>query len=152
MAKQFNINNKQYVLAEDCYEMGLLYAGQKDYYNTLLWMDESLKRFNLRNKKEYSKIKIDAMEHFAFALYKQGNVERALQLTFDLLDFEPKNQRFKNNVQFYEKILSQTGYKYDANGIPPPLKNVRAIKNDTFSYSYDIFKKLCQGKYSPVSL
>lgn len=49
----------------------------EDYYHTLLWMQEALERA----EEDESISESEILEYLAFALYKQGNVKRALLST-----------------------------------------------------------------------
>ena len=52
-------------------------SSAEDYYHTLLWMEEALKRA----EEDESIAESEILEYLAFALYKQGNLKRALLST-----------------------------------------------------------------------
>lgn len=51
----------------------------KDYYHALLWMQEAYDKVQKESEPSFEDLQ-DIMEKLSFALFKQGNVKRALLL------------------------------------------------------------------------
>lgn len=68
--------------ASDCFEIGRHAYTTEDYYHTILWMEEAKNR--LMKERPPSVALEEVLEYLAFALYKQGNLKRALQVTEQL--------------------------------------------------------------------
>jgi len=59
-----------YFLAHDCFELGRIAYNDRDYYHTLMWMQEALNR--LPHETPPTAVEADILEYLAFALYQQG--------------------------------------------------------------------------------
>lgn len=135
--------------AFDCFEIGRMAYNAEDYYHTLMWMEESLKR----SKKETppTSTEADILEYLAFALYKQGNVKKALQVTDRLYQIHPSHPRAKGNIKWYEDQLASDGIrKSDFRRNIPPVDNPRPIDNLENS-ERNIYEALCRNEV-PVSV
>lgn len=76
--------------AQDCFEIGKAAYNARDYYHTLLWMQEAIDRLPLdRSGPKES----DVLEYLAFALYHQGNPKRALSMTKRIVEIDPYHPR-----------------------------------------------------------
>lgn len=64
-----------------------------DYYHTVLWMQEAERR-RASEKPPLTDLE-DIIEYHAFALFKQDNIKRALELTKQLLKLDPNHPRAK---------------------------------------------------------
>lgn len=71
-------------IALDCFEIGRFAYNGEDYYHTLLWMEEALRRSKTENPTTINEDEI--LEYLGFALFKQGNLKKALQITDRLLE------------------------------------------------------------------
>ncbi|CAG0885330.1 unnamed protein product [Cyprideis torosa] len=85
--------------AADCYELGRQSYYKKDYRYTVLWMEEALKR--LMKEPIPSVAKSDILEYLAFSVYQRGDVQKALDLTYELLRLVPDHTRALGNVEYY---------------------------------------------------
>ncbi|KAI1715402.1 2OG-Fe(II) oxygenase superfamily domain-containing protein [Ditylenchus destructor] len=126
--------------AQDCFEIGKAAYNARDYYHTLLWMQEAIDRLPLdRSGPKES----DVLEYLAFALYHQGNPKRALSMTKRIVEIDPYHPRAEGNVQWYEERLEA---KDKTNlDLLPPMKNERSKKNDILER--DEFERLCRGEF-----
>ena len=103
------LNGVQYstqLSAGDCFELGRQSYHNKDYYHTVLWMQEAMERYHEEINKTITKS--DILEYLAFSTYMQGNVRRALQMTNELLEIIPHHERAQGNKVYYEETLQQT--------------------------------------------
>ncbi|KAL3113642.1 hypothetical protein niasHT_010671 [Heterodera trifolii] len=92
VAKELNAN--------DCFESGQAAYNQKDYYYTLEWMQEALRR------DPSATLEADILEFLAYALYQQGNQKRALAMTKWLVRLAPGHPRAAGNVKWYEDHMT----------------------------------------------
>lgn len=135
-------------LAIDCFEIGRFSYNSEDYYHTLLWMQEAMDRSKRENPPSVSEV--DILEYLAFALYKQGNVKRALLATDRLYELNPKHSRAKGNIKWYEDELISDGVKKsEFRKFIPPLSNPRPA--DTLeNHERNIFEALCRNEIPVV--
>lgn len=69
------LNGVQYsteMTSHDCFEMGRQSYLNKDYYHTLLWMNEAMDRLTDDGNQTTPTSKADILEYLAFSIYKQG--------------------------------------------------------------------------------
>uniref|UniRef100_A0A0K0FJG2 procollagen-proline 4-dioxygenase n=1 Tax=Strongyloides venezuelensis TaxID=75913 RepID=A0A0K0FJG2_STRVS len=132
-------NIKKKFSAHDCFEIGKAAYNDQDYYHVINWMQEALIR--LENETPRTVEFTEILEYLAFALYKQGNVKRALAMTKKLAAIEPSHPRAVGNVKWYEDMLTNDDKK-NVNELPP-------IKNHRISYKkvpeQDRYEALCRG-------
>lgn len=69
---------------EDCYELAKIAYSEVDYYHTELWMAQALKQ--LEAGEESTLDKVTVLDYLAYAIYQQGELERALEYTKKLLE------------------------------------------------------------------
>jgi hypothetical protein len=67
-----------------------------------MWLEESRDRLD-KSSKKVSEAEI--LEYLASALYQQGNLKRALQITDRLSMIAPDHPQAKSNIQWYEEQL-----------------------------------------------
>lgn len=130
----FNFSSE--MTSHDCFEMGRQSYINKDYYHTMLWMNEAIRRLtNNDTSQTIDTSKADILEYLAFAIFKQGkhyshlfifyiykaeqqikiiafeyfigNVKSALEITDELLEIEPNHARAKGNKYYYEIELER---------------------------------------------
>lgn len=60
----------------DCFEIGRQAYENKDYYHTILWMQETLSRLNRESKsiKQSLLTRKIVLSYLAFSTYKMGNL------------------------------------------------------------------------------
>lgn len=58
--------------ASDCFELGRQSYMNHDYYHTVLWMEESLRKLERESNRTISKS--DILEYLAFSTFKQGRL------------------------------------------------------------------------------
>ncbi|CAB3409489.1 unnamed protein product [Caenorhabditis bovis] len=126
----------------DIFEVGRAAYNQKDYYHTLMWMQEALNKIENENPPTVEESEI--LEYLAYALYQQGNVRRALALTKRLAKIAPNHPRAKGNVKWYEDMLQGK----DMQGELPPIVNKR-VEFDGI-VERDAYEALCRGEIPPM--
>lgn len=104
------LNGVQYsteMSSEDCFEIGRQTYSNEDYRHTIPWMNEALSRLNNDSRVPRS----DMLEYLAFSTFKQGDVERALDMTNELLELVPNHSRARGNKFYYERELARKSSK-----------------------------------------
>uniref|UniRef100_A0AC34GPH6 Procollagen-proline 4-dioxygenase n=1 Tax=Panagrolaimus sp. ES5 TaxID=591445 RepID=A0AC34GPH6_9BILA len=135
--------------AHDCFEIGRMAYNAEDYYHTLLWMGEALER--IKKEDPATAAESDILEYYAFALYKQDNVKRALLATDRLNEIHPTHSRAKGNIKWYEDQLAAEGVKKsEFRKKVPPLINIRPVDNFE-STERSVYEALCRNEI-PVSI
>ncbi|KAL3088204.1 hypothetical protein niasHT_021864 [Heterodera trifolii] len=129
VAKELNAN--------DCFEIGRAAYNQKDYYYTLEWMQEALRR------DPSAALEADILEFLAYALYQQGNQKRALAMTKWLVRLAPGHPRAAGNVKWYEDHM--TADELASLDELPEIQNERKRFNDI--PERDAFERLCRGEF-----
>ncbi|XP_065202601.1 prolyl 4-hydroxylase subunit alpha-2-like isoform X3 [Planococcus citri] len=90
----------------DCFELGRQSYNNQDFFHTVLWMREALRRYEVE-KNETTVHEWEILEYLAYSLYMQGNVEAAHQLTEELLVLYPNHPRARNNLDYYTSVLEK---------------------------------------------
>ncbi|KAB5561967.1 hypothetical protein PHYPO_G00012550 [Pangasianodon hypophthalmus] len=96
---------KSRMTVEDCFELGKVAYSEADYYHTELWMAQALKQ--LDDGEDSSVDKVTVMDYLSYAIYQQGELERALELTKRMLKLDPTHQRAKGNLKYFEVQLEK---------------------------------------------
>ncbi|TSS85076.1 Prolyl 4-hydroxylase subunit alpha-1 [Bagarius yarrelli] len=90
---------------EDCFELGKVAYAEADYYHTELWMAQALKQ--LDDGEDSSVDKVTVMDYLSYAIYQQGEMDRALELTKKMLKLDPTHQRANGNLRYFEVQLEK---------------------------------------------
>lgn len=88
---------------EDCFELGKVVYSESDYYHTELWMTQALKQ--LDDGEDSPVDKVTVLDYLSYAIYQQGDLERALELTKRMLKLG-KNTKC-NFLNLYKTRLSK---------------------------------------------
>lgn len=84
MFSLLGVRHKAFLTAEDCFELGKVAYTEADYYHTELWMEQALKQLE---DGEVSTIdKVSVLDYLSYAVYQQGDLDKALALTKKLLE------------------------------------------------------------------
>lgn len=75
---------------EDCYELAKIAYSDADYYHTELWMAQALKQLDEGEMSTLDKVTV--LDYLSYAIYQQGELERALEYTKKLIELgEPRH-------------------------------------------------------------
>lgn len=80
--------------AEDCFELGKIAYSDADYYHTELWMSQALKQ--LDEGEESTLDKVTVIDYLSYAIYQQGEMERAMEYTKRLIEMGESLHILKN--------------------------------------------------------
>ncbi|TRY95482.1 hypothetical protein DNTS_003974 [Danionella cerebrum] len=108
--------HKSRMTVEDCYELGKIAYTDADYYHTELWMAQALAQLDEGEQSPIDMITV--IDYLSYAIYQQGELERALELTRRMLKLDPNHQRANGNLKYFEFQLEkqrkgETGIKED---------------------------------------
>jgi prolyl 4-hydroxylase len=159
------LNGVQYSTAmtsSDCFELGRQSYLNSDYYHTLLWMQEALKRLTAELNNRSSEVvttttRADILEYLAFSTFKEGDVRKALVMTNELLELNPDHERALGNKAYYERELQRLGSKAQLRGDDgsdevPKDESIKIQHDTRFNpHSYDMsekkmYEKACRGE------
>ncbi|XP_039526544.1 prolyl 4-hydroxylase subunit alpha-1b isoform X4 [Pimephales promelas] len=97
--------HKSRMTVADCYELGKIAYSEGDYYHTELWMAQALTQ--LDEGEESTIDKVTVLDYLSYAIYKQGELERALELTKRMLKLDPDHHRANGNLKYFEFQLEK---------------------------------------------
>ncbi|XP_059496384.1 prolyl 4-hydroxylase subunit alpha-1-like isoform X1 [Stegostoma tigrinum] len=98
------VKHKTSLTAEDCYELGKVAYTDTDYYHTELWMEQALKQLDAGEVSNINKITV--LDYLSYAVYQQGDLDKALELTKRLLTLDPEHQRANGNLRYFEYMMA----------------------------------------------
>lgn len=78
------VKHKSQMTVEDCYELAKIAYSEADYYHTELWMAQALKQLDQGEASTLDKVTV--LDYLSYAIYQQGELPRALELTKKLLE------------------------------------------------------------------
>ncbi|KAI4890596.1 hypothetical protein NFI96_032420, partial [Prochilodus magdalenae] len=96
---------KSTLTVDDCFELGKIAYSDTDYYHTELWMAQALRQ--LDQGEESSIDAVTLLDYLSYAIYQQGELERALDHTKRLLILDPDHQRANGNLKYFEYQLAK---------------------------------------------
>ncbi|XP_028844895.1 prolyl 4-hydroxylase subunit alpha-1b isoform X4 [Denticeps clupeoides] len=99
------VRYKSSMTVEDCYELGKIAYSDVDYYHTELWMAQALRQLDQGEESAIDKVTV--IDYLSYAIYQQGELERALELTKRLLKLDPTHQRANGNLKYFEFQLEK---------------------------------------------
>lgn len=85
---------KSHMTVEDCFELGKVAYSEVDYYHTELWMTQALKQ--LDDGEDSPVDKVTVLDYLSYAIYQQGELDRALELTKRMLKLGKNKQTHKH--------------------------------------------------------
>ncbi|ESO12774.1 hypothetical protein HELRODRAFT_184843 [Helobdella robusta] len=127
--------------ADDCFQLGLVAYNREDFYHAVLWMDESLKRDQNETFKTTDRSK--TLDYLSYAMYRQGNVHHAYNLTKEWLTMDPNNERAKSNLNHYIRMIGEISPNAE-------MKNIRSLPEHKYTADYNNYEKLCRGEKTHV--
>ncbi|XP_056386425.1 prolyl 4-hydroxylase subunit alpha-1 isoform X5 [Hyla sarda] len=130
--------------AEDCFELGKIAYTEADYYHTELWMEQALQQLDAGEESSIDKVLV--LDYLSYAVYQQGDLEKALKLTKRLLELDPEHQRGNGNLKYFEYIMTKEENKSsssDSKDAEPKTKKGRPIDHLPERQKYEM---LCRGE------
>lgn len=136
--------------ANDCFEIGRQAYQNEDFYHTALWMNASLDKEDEEKNKTVPRSLV--LDYLSYAAMMQGDIERALVLTNELLTLLPHHTRAQNNRRYYEKLLEEQQRKRrgDDGGAQetdePNEYTVRPLDEYRKGEEFQTYESLCRGE------
>ncbi|XP_043535043.1 prolyl 4-hydroxylase subunit alpha-1-like isoform X3 [Chiloscyllium plagiosum] len=144
------VKHKTSLTAEDCYELGKVAYSDTDYYHTELWMEQALKQLDAGEDSNVNKITI--LDYLSYAVYQQGDLDKAMELTKRLLTLDPEHQRANGNLKYFEYMMadqknekSNIAQKTEGNKSGDVTKTKRERVKD-YLPERQKYEKLCRGE------
>lgn len=97
------VKHKSSMTVEDCYELGKIAYTDVDYYHTELWMAQALKQLDQGEESTIDKVTV--IDYLSYAIYQQGEIERALEYTKRLLELGQS----LHTVKYFSPFKKYTG-------------------------------------------
>ncbi|XP_078267867.1 prolyl 4-hydroxylase subunit alpha-2 isoform X1 [Rhinoraja longicauda] len=94
-----------YLTVEDCFELGIVAYNDGDYYHTVLWMEQTLKQ--MEEGESGAVTKADALDYLSYSVYQMGDLQRAVELTKQLIAADPTHLRAKSNLHYFNNLLRE---------------------------------------------
>ncbi|XP_069045124.1 prolyl 4-hydroxylase subunit alpha-1 isoform X2 [Lepisosteus oculatus] len=144
------VTYKSTLTADDCFELGKIVYSDADYYHTELWMAQALRQ--LDQGEEATIDKVTVLDYLSYAIYQQGELERALELTKRLLKLDPQHQRANGNLKYFEYTLlkQRETEQADEDSKPQDAKEKTISKNKGRPKDYlperQKYEQLCRGE------
>uniref|UniRef100_A0A1A7YHK3 procollagen-proline 4-dioxygenase n=2 Tax=Iconisemion striatum TaxID=60296 RepID=A0A1A7YHK3_9TELE len=91
---------------DDCYDLGKVAYSEADYYHTELWMAQALKQLD-QGETSSTVDTVAILDYLSYSVYQQGELQRALDFTKQLLELDPTHQRANGNLKYFEYQLSK---------------------------------------------
>ncbi len=143
--------------ASECFELGRMAYNSGDYYHAVLWMEHALEKMKEDCSPETQNEKAALLDYLSYAMYQQGNPQRAYNLTLQWLQLEPGHERAQSNVVHYERILKEREeekrQKEEAQTEEEPWINQRTYEGYRGTKDFADYEALCRGEdtqYRPV--
>ncbi|KAK0142509.1 Prolyl 4-hydroxylase subunit alpha-1 [Merluccius polli] len=97
---------KSALTVDDCYDLGKVAYSEADYFHTELWMSQALRQ--LEEGQESAAIDaVTILDYLSYSIYQQGELERALDFTKQLLKLDSTHQRANGNLKYFEYQLAK---------------------------------------------
>ncbi|KAL2769826.1 prolyl 4-hydroxylase subunit alpha-1 isoform 3 precursor, partial [Daubentonia madagascariensis] len=141
------VKHKSFLTVEDCFELGKVAYTEADYYHTELWMEQALRQLD---EGEVSTIdKVSVLDYLSYAVYQQGDLDKALLLTKKLLELDPEHQRANGNLKYFEYIMAkEKDVNKSASDDRPDQKTTPKKKGVAVDYlpERQKYEMLCRGE------
>ena len=126
----------QSLTSDDCYLIGRTAYLKQDFYHCNLWMREVL----LRKEDTYISFTLfEVLDHLSFCAARLGNTMYAYELTYQMIQLNPTNDRIVNNYHHFRNLLSRNRKGDDETG-EGLSRNAPLDRRDFFN----VYEALCR--------
>ncbi len=139
----YGVKQSPRLTAGDCWELGLVAYMRKDFYHAVLWLNQSLSVLDEEDTKTTSKARV--LEYLSWAMYKQGNIEHAHNLSIQCLEINPNNELVRKNKDFWKKMV-EDGEISDDKRQSRGIQNERNLDAYRKSEEFIHYEALCRGE------
>ncbi|KAE8591015.1 hypothetical protein XENTR_v10018280 [Xenopus tropicalis] len=134
------VKHKTSLTAEDCFDLGKTAYTDADYYHTELWMEQALSQLDAGEESSLDKVMV--LDYLSYAVYQQGDLDKALTLTKRSLELDPEHQRGNGNLRH---IMSKESNKSSSS--PSEGAELRTRKGRPKDHlEKEKYEKLCRGE------
>ncbi|KAG8435162.1 hypothetical protein GDO86_013201 [Hymenochirus boettgeri] len=138
------VKHKSSLTAEDCFELGKIAYTEADYYHTELWMEQALQQLDSGEESTIDKVLV--LDYLSYAVYQQGDLDKALMLTKRLLQLDPEHQRGNGNLRYFQYIMSKEENKTDSTLSDGAESRARKGRPKDHLPERQKYEKLCRGE------
>ena len=144
--------NASRLSAADCFEIGRVAYNNKDYYHTVMWMKEAYDRLRIEPKSTQGLDKIAILDYLSYAVYMQGNIKHAMDLTNEILQLDPDHERANKNMKYFVYQMEQRETAKPlrgdtGEGFPDEImKNERNIEDYKRTEEFQTYEALCRDE------
>uniref|UniRef100_A0A6I8QR21 Prolyl 4-hydroxylase subunit alpha-1 n=1 Tax=Xenopus tropicalis TaxID=8364 RepID=A0A6I8QR21_XENTR len=138
------VKHKTSLTAEDCFDLGKTAYTDADYYHTELWMEQALSQLDAGEESSLDKVMV--LDYLSYAVYQQGDLDKALTLTKLLLELDPEHQRGNGNLRYFEYIMSKESNKSSSSPSEGAELGTRKGRPKDHLPERQKYEKLCRGE------
>ncbi|KAM3913739.1 prolyl 4-hydroxylase subunit alpha-1 isoform 1-T1 [Leptodactylus fuscus] len=138
------VDNQATLAVEDCFELGKVAYTEADYYHTELWMEQALRQLDDGEVSSIDKVLV--LDYLSYAVYQQGDLEKALMLTKRLLELDPEHQRGNGNLKYFEYIRSKEQNKSSYSDSEAEVPKTRKGRPEGHLPERHKYEMLCRGE------
>ncbi|XP_059677020.1 prolyl 4-hydroxylase subunit alpha-1 isoform X2 [Gavia stellata] len=139
------VKHKSFLTAEDCFELGKIAYTEADYYHTELWMEQALKQLDEGEVSSADKVYI--LDYLSYAVYQQGDLDKAMMLTKRLLELDPEHQRANGNMKYFEYIMAkEKEANKSSTDSEDQLEKETEVKKKDYLPERRKYEMLCRGE------
>ncbi|XP_029465036.1 prolyl 4-hydroxylase subunit alpha-1 isoform X2 [Rhinatrema bivittatum] len=143
------VKHESSLTADDCFELGKIAYSEADYYHTELWMEQALRQ--LDDGEEAAIDKVSVLDYLSYAVYQQGDLNKALLLTKNLLQLDPEHQRANGNLKYFQYIMSKEDNQSNSSSMEESQpeqgsKTKRKGRPEDYLSERKKYEKLCRGE------
>ncbi|XP_076818288.1 prolyl 4-hydroxylase subunit alpha-1-like [Clavelina lepadiformis] len=139
------IQANQSLTADDCYDIGRTAYLEQDFYHCALWMNE------VSNMPENGYIRItrfDVLDHLSYCMAQQGNIERAYEMTSEMIEIDPTHPRIVANHKHYRTLLGAR--KKGDDGDPSTESGAMLTRNPAAYPEFNRYERLCRLEQNKI--
>ncbi|KAM9425937.1 prolyl 4-hydroxylase subunit alpha-1-like isoform 1-T2 [Pholidichthys leucotaenia] len=133
---------------DDCYDLGRVAYSEADYYHTELWMAQALRQLD-QGETSTAVDAVTILDYLSYAVYQQGELERALAFTKMLLQLDSTHQRANGNLKYFEYQLAKQKKAEEAKNEEEEkeeeVRKKREIQDD-YLPERKKYERLCRGE------
>ncbi|XP_077863014.1 prolyl 4-hydroxylase subunit alpha-1-like [Saccoglossus kowalevskii] len=130
---------------QDCFDLGKAAYRKRDHYHVDIWMNEALKKWKVNEERSEHRSDlsiVQVLDYLAFSHYREGNVKKALNISRELLKYEPGHARITRNVKNFQEEIEE---KEESSRLI--LKDKPSVRpNSTYLDDRDAYEALCRGE------
>ncbi len=141
----YGVKKSPKLTAGDCFELGHVAFKKGDYYHAILWLNQSLSVLDEEDAKTTDKAVV--LEYLSFAMFKQGNIEHAYNMSVQCLEINPNNKLVHRNKEIWKKMVEDGGSSAsDGIGKSDGIQNERNLDAYRKSDEFATYEALCRGE------